>query len=417
MYGARHRVFNNTVQVNGNGGSRPSATALYESPLTIDSGDAAPGTTSNGHANVVAIMVENNLLVKCGNPIMVVDNYGTAPQGTIRNNWVVECANTPADGVGLKGTSASKSNMAISGNTVHATVAAAGLVAGPGGHFVAPASANKGSRATYLTAAMVGRGSTFDPYSGTSPGTGGGGGTPTPTDPTPTDPGPTPPTGTVNYPADVLNLQPWKLNVPTLTNGSATEIKQPALSTYTSKFFFVNPEKTGVVFRVWHGGETTANSPNPRSELRERTANGSADILWNGASGRHKLTVVGMITRQTNVRPHNVLWQIHGGGDDVTVFRRENNTLYITNGDNTHAYKVTDNFPLNQRYTLVGEVIDGTCNYYLNGVKIPYTLKITDTSCYFKAGNYLQSNPTSAPGESTSAYSDVIIYSVTATHS
>lgn len=43
MYGAGHQIHHNTIQVNGNGGTRPSATALFESPLTIDSGDVAPG--------------------------------------------------------------------------------------------------------------------------------------------------------------------------------------------------------------------------------------------------------------------------------------------------------------------------------------------------------------------------------------
>jgi hypothetical protein len=162
--------------VNGNGGSRPSATSLFESPLTLDSGDVAPGSTSNGHANIVSVLVEKNLLVKCGNPIMVTDNYGTAPTGTVQNNWVVECANTPSDGVGTKGSSPSKAGLTISGNTVYATTAAAGLTAGSGGHFVAPGAADRGARVTYLTAAMVGKGAAYDPW-GSTP----SGGTTTPT--------------------------------------------------------------------------------------------------------------------------------------------------------------------------------------------------------------------------------------------
>jgi hypothetical protein len=55
LYGARHHIHHNTIQVNGDGGSRPSATSLFESPLTLDSGDVAPGSTSNGHANIVNV--------------------------------------------------------------------------------------------------------------------------------------------------------------------------------------------------------------------------------------------------------------------------------------------------------------------------------------------------------------------------
>lgn len=163
-YGARHHIHHNTIQVNGDGGSRPSATSLFESPLTLDSGDVAPGSTSNGHANLVDVLVESNLLVRCGRPIMITDNYSTAPTGTIRNNWVVECANTPADGVGTYGSTPSKAGVTISGNTVYATTAAAGLTAGSGGHFVAPAAADRGARVAYLTSAMVGQGSTYDPW-------------------------------------------------------------------------------------------------------------------------------------------------------------------------------------------------------------------------------------------------------------
>ena len=90
LYGARHKIYNNTIQVNGNGGSRPSGTSLYESPPTLDSGDVAPGSTSNGHANIVGVLVEKNLLVKCGNPIMVTDNYGTAPTGIAESTTNVQ---------------------------------------------------------------------------------------------------------------------------------------------------------------------------------------------------------------------------------------------------------------------------------------------------------------------------------------
>lgn len=688
LYGARHKVHHNTIQVNGNGGSRPSATSLFESPLTLDYGDVAPGSTSNQHANIVSCMVERNLLVKCGNPVVVTKNYSTAPTGTVRNNWIVECANAGTDGVRAFN-SAAKTGLSIGGNSIYATVAASGLSAGPGGHYVAPASQDMGSQAPYLTAEMVGRGSTFDPYGGatspTQPGTGtpttpttpvqtlgvggiapppgailetqdrfgqawtitsggtdtnpkvydgqnhtvgritvqakyvvvqnyrinpqsqyavvvdadyftlqncdikgvrvsgdgdlnaitlyrsyfkckyntainyidgdpggshtdfiqtwvssshpqpasnvevignkvtgphntgrsssipsihqiimvesagrggnsGGSGTPSnwlvaenefldswnqavktdfgdnfiftrnkftgssdkvfqldgtgnkvysdnefgsqygsigttvtsgngPALPggttgggttTPTTP---PPVSTAQYPADILNLTPWKITLPIVSGGKVVEIRQPELARYTDKHFLVNTAKDGVIFRVWHGGGTTTNSSNPRSELREMNSTGSTEYNWNGTSGVHTQTVVGMVSRLTKVKPHVVLWQIHGGDDDTTVFRLEGSSLWITNGDETHAKLITSSFPLNQRYTLKGEVRNGVCSYWYNGVKIDYTLNITDTSCYFKAGNYLQSNPTSAPSESTSEYSEVTIYSVSVTHS
>jgi hypothetical protein len=684
IYGARHKVFNNTIQVNGNGGSRPSATSLFESPLTLDTGDVAPGSTSNAHANIVACMVEKNLLVKCGNPICSVDNYSTAPQGTVRDNWIVECANAGTDGVRAFGTG-SKANLNITGNSVYSTVANAGLTAGSGGHYLPPTGMDRGSKAPYLTAAMVGRGSTYDPYGGTtsppppvtppsstqtlgvggiarpaaasnvelnnanrgdmnitvsgtetvpriydgggftcgritisanyiiiqnynvrpnsqygvyitgshvtvqncdvkdvrvsgdgdlnaftlldgsnikllyntavnyvsgdpgdshtdavqtwissshptpvknvqivgnkfvgpanpsrlnsipsihqiimveSAGRGGNsGGSGTPSDwliadnefgdswnqavktdfgdrfiftrnrfygssdkvfgdlagtgnvvysdnifgtgygsvgatvtsgSGPAVPGTStggggtttpPPVSSAQYPADILNLVPWKITLPVIQDGKVKEVRQPELARFTDKHFLVNSAKDGVLFRVWHGGGTTSNSSNPRSELREMNSSGSTEYNWNATSGTHAQTVVGMVSRLTKVKPHVVLWQIHGGDDDTTVFRLEGSSLWITNGDNTHAKLITSSFQLNQRYTLKGEVKGGVCSYWYNGVKIDYTLSISDTSCYFKAGNYLQSNPTSAPSESTSEYSEVTIYSVSVTHS
>lgn len=183
LYGARHKIYNNTIRVNGNGGSIPSATSMFETPLTLDSGDVAPGSTSNGHGNIVGVMVEKNLLVRCGNPIMVTDNYGTAPTGTVRNNKIVECANAPSDGVRAFGASPSKAGLTISGNTVYATVSAAGLALGSNpGEYRDPTGAT-GARVNYLTASMVGRGSTYDAWSVEH---GGGGVTPPPSGGAPT---------------------------------------------------------------------------------------------------------------------------------------------------------------------------------------------------------------------------------------
>jgi hypothetical protein len=55
-------------------------------------------------------------------------------------------------------------------------------------------------------------------------------------------------------------------------------------------------------------------------------------------------------------------------------------------------------------------------SFLYNGKVVPYTVSSTSTSNYFKAGAYLQSNPTSAPGESTEEYAEVVIYSAVVTH-
>ena len=72
---------------------------------------------------------------------------------------------------------------------------------------------------------------------------------------------------------------------------------------------------------------------------------------------------------------------------------------------------------MGDQYTIGFDVSGGVVSYLYNGQLVPYTLKAATVGNYFKAGCYLQSNPTSAPGESTTEYAEVVIYSVVVTHS
>jgi hypothetical protein len=230
-------------------------------------------------------------------------------------------------------------------------------------------------------------------------------------------PAPDPKPGTVNYPADLVG-KGWYLTVPVKdpVDGWAMEIEQPTLATYASRYFLLTDDHTGAVFRVWHGGATTSGSKNPRSELREQTPDGKAHAAWSCVSGRHRLVVRGRVNRLTKVRPHVVIGQIHSATDDVTVFRVEADKLWITNGDNPHGYLLDQNFALGKDYEIGFDVSGGVVSFLYNGKVVPYTVSSTSTSNYFKAGAYLQSNPTSAPGESTEEYAEVVIYSDVVTH-
>ena len=239
---------------------------------------------------------------------------------------------------------------------------------------------------------------------------------PTPS-PTPA-PGPTPaPAPGVRYPADIFGKN-WYLTLPVpRADGLATEIHQPALATYTSKYCELTPDRTGIVFRVWHGGATTKGSKNPRSELREEINDGAGHAAWSSTDGRHRMVVEGQVNRLTKVRPYVVIAQIHDAADDVTVFRVENSQLWITAGNTPHGYLLDPNFALGRRYQIGFDVSGGVISYLYNGKVVPYTLSAATTGAYFKAGNYLQSNPTTAPTESTDEYAEVVIYSVAVTHS
>jgi hypothetical protein len=155
--------------------------------------------------------------------------------------------------------------------------------------------------------------------------------------------------------------------------------------------------------------------PNPRSELRECNADGSL-AWWPMRTGRHAMTVVGQVNRLTKVRPHVVLHQIHGRNDDTTVWRLEGTSCGSPTGTTPTAYLVTDGLALGTRYTLTTEVGDGKIRYRFNDTVVPFELATPQDDGYFKVGCYLQSNPKSAPGESTDEYAEVVVYNVAVTH-
>lgn len=232
---------------------------------------------------------------------------------------------------------------------------------------------------------------------------------------------PTPPIVTAGYPADLISKD-WYLTIPVLgPKGYAAEIHQPDLATYASKFFeLVPPTPTspaGIACRTWHGGATTSGSANPRSELREMAGGKGADkASWSSTKGRHQMTINGQVNRLTKVKPQTVIGQIHDDEDDVTVFRVEGGQLWLTKGDTTHGYLLDPAFALGKPYAIGFDVSGGVVSYTYNGAVVPFTCKVKTTGCYFKAGCYLQSNPTTAPTEVATEYSEVILYSVSVTH-
>jgi hypothetical protein len=231
----------------------------------------------------------------------------------------------------------------------------------------------------------------------------------------------------VSSPAEVLNLKNWKLtlpikpdeHVPTKKNGDAYEVFQDALDTFADKrCFSVTDDGKGVVLTVHHGGLATQGSENPRCELREMKNNGKDERNWDGTEGTHTLVVEGQVNRVTTSKKTVVLAQVHNkrdhNSDDVTVFRLVGTKLHITDGNDADAFIVPGDFPLKTRYTLKIEVKNGTTRYWVNGKKQDFTTKNRDRKNYFKAGNYLQSH---GGGQSTDKLAEVVLYSVTVSHS
>jgi hypothetical protein len=216
------------------------------------------------------------------------------------------------------------------------------------------------------------------------------------------------------HPADVLHLTNWKETLPIGSDGNPTEITQPELATYSMDPWFVtNSTCDGVQFRAAVDGTTTSGSSYPRSELREMTNNGSAS--WSTTSGTHTMVLDEAITHLPNDKPQVVAGQIHGASDDITVFRLEGTSLYITNGNDPHYQLVTQNYSLGTRFTAKFVASGGQIKAYYNGGLVA-TLNVDSSGDYFKAGAYTQANCDKSSPCDDSNYGEVVIYNVTVSH-
>lgn len=220
-----------------------------------------------------------------------------------------------------------------------------------------------------------------------------------------------------SYPADVLDLSNWKETLPTGSEGDPTEITQPELATYSNApWFTANSTCDAVQFRASVDGVTTSGSGYPRSELREMTDNGSEEAGWSATEGTHTMTIDEAITELPADKPEVVAGQIHDDSDDVTVFRLEDHSLYITNGDTTHYKLVTDDYALGTRFQAKFVAAGGQIKAYYNGT-LEATIDDDDSGLYFKAGAYVQANcDKSSPCEDGNA-GQVDIYGLTHTAS
>lgn len=226
-------------------------------------------------------------------------------------------------------------------------------------------------------------------------------------------PGPAPAVAACDYPAQVLDLRSWKIQLPIGEEEDPDEVRQPELETYrVDPWFTVDESCEGVRFRAAVDGVTTGGSNYPRSELREMTADGRENAAWSSHDGTHTMTIDQTVTRLPNDKPHLVVGQIHGGDDDVSVFRVEGGNLYVTNDDDSNYRLVTDDFRLNTRFQVKFVVADGTIDAYYNGA-LAATLDADFSTGYFKAGAYTQANCGNSSPCSASNYGEVIIHDVT----
>lgn len=129
----------------------------------------------------------------------------------------------------------------------------------------------------------------------------------------------------VQYPADIGGgLALWKLTLPVNVSSkgaSATEIKQPALASYSSAYFALNSAKTAMVMTDLFGGaRTSSGTAYARSELREMTAVGSS-AAWDCMSAIRKMTLRQRGVQSPTLKPEMSIGQIHDSSNDNLEIR------------------------------------------------------------------------------------------------
>ncbi|GGP55190.1 polysaccharide lyase family 7 protein [Saccharothrix coeruleofusca] len=220
--------------------------------------------------------------------------------------------------------------------------------------------------------------------------------------------------GDCRYPADVLDLTNWYIGLPIGEEEDPTNVEQPELATFSiDPWFRTTPECDGVRFRAAVNGVTTSGSSNPRSELREM--NGSSKAAWSSTSGTHTMVIEQAITALPQDKPHVVAGQIHGGSDDLAVFRLEGTKLYVTNDDDTHHKLVIDDYVLGTKFQAKFVVSDKKIKAYYNGV-LQTTISRSFSGAYFKAGAYTQANCSNSSPCDEGNYGEVEIYDLKVTH-
>jgi hypothetical protein len=211
-----------------------------------------------------------------------------------------------------------------------------------------------------------------------------------------------------------VNLQPWKLQLPVGEAESPDEIEQPALNEYQSDWF-AKEDSGALRFRAPVNGVTTSGSDNPRSELREMSADGQDEAKWSTSEGTHALEITQAITRLPEGNPRVVAGQVHGEDDDLSVFRLEGSSLYVTKGNDPKYRLITSDYVLGTPFQAKFEVGGGEIKAYYNG-ELKATIEQEPDTAYFKAGAYTQANCDNTESCTEDNYGEVKIYELKVSH-
>ena len=212
-----------------------------------------------------------------------------------------------------------------------------------------------------------------------------------------------------------LTMDNWKLNGFTGNPDSNAVYEDNVLEAINSdydsyndpNYFYTDNEWT--YFKCYRGLGGSANSNNPRVELRELSSGNN--VYWDGGSGNNTMTFTVKVDRlpQDTDNDGGVLCfaQIHGPTDTVDDVIRvqfigdENQTTggvrlkisgYITEVVQNSSLIIDDGYQLGTSYTFTITYNNGTVKLFKESEEIfSEDIGTNTTGNYFKVGNYLQS--------------------------
>jgi alginate lyase len=219
------------------------------------------------------------------------------------------------------------------------------------------------------------------------------------------------PSGTASMPGQLIDPHDWYLTLPTGKQGSPDTIDGSKLAGYHSKFFDLNQAHNAIMFTANAGGAHTVGSHYPRSELREM--NGAKKADWNASSGTHTMELVQAVTQTPTAKPDVICGQIHDAKDDVMQIHLSGKQLTVKYADGKKDVVLNDNYQLGTVFKVRIEATKGHIRVWYNDA-MKADLPITATNSYFKAGTYVNSNP--SHGEKPSAVGQVEVFKATVAH-
>lgn len=207
-----------------------------------------------------------------------------------------------------------------------------------------------------------------------------------------------------------IDLTNWYLTLPTGKSHNPTLIKPPALSKYADVNFVHNPDGS-ITFTTPCDGVTTDNTKYARCELRELV--GGKNASWSMKKGVSIMEYVAQVDHLPAKKPYVVVGQIHGSSDDIIEIRLMSHELQVIH--NSTVYVVLDtHYVLGTKFKVKISCSDGKITLFYNDLQKGIITKPADTTdCYFKVGNYVQSNKSTGDAGD---HSTVRLYSVSVSH-